>query len=65
MPGDTDKDRFNENADGEDQAAALESLSRFLVPRIQEARNGELSSKSITDIKREARLLAGLRGSSI
>ena len=65
MPGDTDKDRLNKNADGEDQAAALESLSRFLVPRIQEARNGELSSKSITDIKREARLLAGLRGSSI
>ncbi|MGZ2259939.1 hypothetical protein [Roseobacter sp. A03A-229] len=65
MPGDTDKDRLNKNADGEDQAAALESLSRFLAPRIQEARNGELSSKSITDIKLEARLLAGLRGSSI
>ena len=65
MPGDPDKDRLKRNAESEEQAAAFESLSRFLAPRIQEARDGELSSKTITDIKLEARRLAGLRGSSI
>lgn len=60
MPGDTDKDRLKKNADSEDQAAAFESLSRFLAPRIQQARDGILSNKSISDIKLDARRLSGL-----
>ena len=60
MPGDTDKDRLEKYADSEDQAAAFESLSRFLAPRIQQARDGILSTKSITDIKKDARRLSGL-----
>ena len=60
MPGDPDKDRLKKNADGEDQAAAFESLSQFPAPRIQQARDGKLSTKSITDIKKDARRLSGL-----
>ncbi|MEM6901548.1 MAG: hypothetical protein AAF583_17500 [Pseudomonadota bacterium] len=60
MPSDPDRDRLKKNADGEDQAAAFESLSRFLAPRIQQARDGILSDKSISDIKQDARRLIGL-----
>ena len=60
MPGDRDKDCMEKYADCEDQAAAFESLSRFLAPRIQQARDGVLSTKSITDIKKDARRLSGL-----
>ena len=60
MPGDTDKDRLRTNADSEDQAAAFESLSRFLAPRIEQARDGILSDKSISDIKKDARRQSGL-----
>lgn len=60
MPGDPDKDRMERNAESEDQAAAFASLSRFLAPRIQQARDGILSTKSITDIKKDARRLSGL-----
>ena len=60
MPCDTDKGRLKKNADSEDQAAAFESLSRFLAPRIEQARGGILSTKSITDIKKDARRLSGL-----
>lgn len=60
MPGDTDKDRLEKYADCEDLAAAFESLSRFLAPRIQQARDGLLSDKSISDIKLDARRLSGL-----
>ncbi|MEM6412988.1 MAG: hypothetical protein AAF683_15810 [Pseudomonadota bacterium] len=60
MPSDPNKDRSKKNADGENQAAAFESLSRFLAPRIQQARDGKLSTKSISDIKLEARRLSAL-----
>ena len=60
MPCDTDKDRLEKHADCQDQAAALESLSRFLAPRIQQARDGILSNKSISDIKLDARRQSGL-----
>ena len=34
---------------------AFSALSEFLKPRIDQARRGELSTKSVTDIHREAR----------
>ncbi|MEE4540344.1 MAG: antitoxin [Erythrobacter sp.] len=37
----------------EDQA--LNALAAFLEPRIEQARRGELSNKSINEIRREAR----------
>ncbi|WP_425074879.1 antitoxin [Sagittula sp. S175] len=40
----------------EDEAYA--ALAGFLGPRIDQARRGELSSKSISDIRREARTKA-------
>ncbi|MEO1476789.1 MAG: hypothetical protein AAFS13_10455 [Pseudomonadota bacterium] len=46
--------------EGEDRNDALESLCRFLRPRIAEAREGKFSNKTITDIKMDARRAAGL-----
>ena len=42
----------------EDEAVA--ALAGFLEPRIAQARRGELSTKSMTDIRREAHKRAGL-----
>lgn len=42
----------------EDQAVA--ALADFLKPRIEQARRGEISTKSMADIRREAREQAGL-----
>ena len=42
----------------EDQA--LNALAAFLEPRIEQARRGELSNKSMDEIRREARTQAGL-----
>lgn len=39
---------------------ALEALSGFLKPRIEQARRGELSTKSFEDIRKEAHRRAGL-----
>lgn len=39
---------------------ALEALSDFLKPRIEQARRGELSTKSFEDIRKEAHRRAGL-----
>lgn len=39
---------------------AFAKLSDFLKPRIDQARHGDLSNKSIADIKRDARKQAGL-----
>ena len=41
--------------EGMSEGEAFEALSNFLQPRIEQARRGELSDKSIDDIKREAR----------
>lgn len=54
------KDGQEECPDGEDWDDAMESLSRFLRPRIAEARKGKFSNKTFTDIKIEARRAAGL-----
>ncbi|MEO0698060.1 MAG: hypothetical protein AAFY84_18460 [Pseudomonadota bacterium] len=60
MQDDLKKDGHEECPDGEDRDDAMESLSRFLRPRIAEAREGKFSNKTITDIKIEARRAAGL-----
>ena len=39
---------------------AVSALADFLRPRIEQARRGELSKKSLTDIRREAHKQAGL-----
>ena len=39
---------------------ALEALSDFLKPRIEQARQGKLSTKSFEDIRKEAHRRAGL-----
>ena len=44
--------------EGMSEEAAFSALTQFLAPRIEEARRGELSSKSIRDIRREARAQA-------
>ena len=54
------KDGHEEGRDGEHRDDAMESLSRFLRPRIAEASEGKFSKKTITDIKIEARRAAGL-----
>lgn len=41
----------------EDEAVA--ALSEFLEPRIEQARRGEFSTKSLSDIRRDARKQAG------
>jgi len=46
--------------DGMNEDEALEALSDFLKPRIEQARRGELSTKSFEDIRKEARRRAGL-----
>lgn len=38
---------------------AFDALNDFLKPRIDQARRGELSTKSVADIRREARMRAG------
>ncbi|WP_299882752.1 hypothetical protein [uncultured Sulfitobacter sp.] len=60
MQDDLKKDGHEECPDGEDRDDAMESLSRFLRPRIAEAREGKFSSKTITGIKMDARRAAGL-----
>jgi len=42
------------------EAEAVFALTDFLSPRIEQARRGEFSTKSMTDIRREARKPAGL-----
>lgn len=44
---------------GMSDADAMAALADFLVPRIEQARRGELSQKSFADIRREARALSG------
>ena len=39
---------------------AVSALAAFLNPRIEQARHGEFSPKSMADIRREARKQAGL-----
>lgn len=60
MSDDPENDCLKKHVDSDDQDAAFESLSRFLAPRIQQARDGILSTRSITDIKKDARRLSGL-----
>jgi hypothetical protein len=45
---------------GMTEEEAIDALSGFLKPRIEQARRGELSIKSMDDIRREAREQAGL-----
>ncbi|GHH05116.1 hypothetical protein [Pseudodonghicola xiamenensis] len=45
--------------EGKSEEAAFDALARFIEPRIEQARRREFSSKSISDIKREAREQAG------
>lgn len=45
--------------DGMSEEEAFSALADFLKPRIEQARRGELSTKSIADIRREAREQAG------
>ncbi|RFC61863.1 antitoxin [Fulvimarina endophytica] len=47
------------DAMSEDEAVA--TLLEFLKPRIEQAQRGELSTKSMGDIRREAREEAGLQ----
>ncbi|MCF7701501.1 antitoxin [Loktanella sp. M215] len=42
------------------EAQAVIALANFLKPRIEQARRGELSVKSIADIRRDAHKQAGL-----
>lgn len=44
---------------GMSEDEAFSALADFLQPRIEQARQGELSSKSIADIRREERERAG------
>ncbi len=46
--------------DGMTEDEAFSALAKFLEPRIDQARRGELSDKSIEDIRRDARKQAGL-----
>lgn len=45
--------------EGMNEEAAFDVLARFIEPRIEQARRGEFSSKTVGDIKREARGQAG------
>ena len=60
MQDDMKKDGHEECPDGEDRDDAMESLYRFLLPRIAEAHEGKFSNKTITDIKMDARRAASL-----
>lgn len=42
------------------ESQALEALSDFLKPRIEQAQHGKLSTKSIKDIRKEAHKQAGI-----
>ena len=42
------------------EAEAVAALADFLKPRIEQARRGEFSKKSLADIRREAHQQAGL-----
>lgn len=46
--------------EGMSDGEAFSALADFLKPRIEQARQGELSTKSLGDIRREARKQAGL-----
>lgn len=46
--------------EGMTEDEAFSALTEFLKPRIDQARRGELSDKSMDDIRREAREQAGL-----
>lgn len=46
--------------DGMTEDEAFSALAKFLEPRVDQARRGELSDKSIEDIRRDARKQAGL-----
>lgn len=52
--------RETPSVDGMSEDEALEALSAFLKPRIDEARQGKLSTKSFDDIRQDARRRAGL-----
>lgn len=43
------------SAETTQEANAIAVLSKFLAPRIAQARRGEISLKSMADIRREAR----------
>ncbi|MBI1220955.1 MAG: antitoxin [Rhodobacteraceae bacterium] len=45
---------------GMSEDEAFSALADFLKPRIEQARRGDLSTKSVDDIRREARQQAGL-----
>tara|TARA_E500000318_G_scaffold45176_1_gene42667 strand:+ start:7203 stop:7469 length:267 start_codon:yes stop_codon:yes gene_type:complete len=45
---------------GMNEADALAALSDFLKPRLEQARHGEFSERSIEDIRQAARKQAGL-----
>lgn len=45
--------------DGMSEEEAFSALADYLQPRIEQARRGELSTKSVGDIRREAREQAG------
>lgn len=44
---------------GMSEKEAFSALAEFLQPRIEQARRGELSTKSVGDIRREARERTG------
>ena len=46
--------------EGMTENEAFSALAAFLEPRIDQARRGELSNKSMDEIRREARKQAGL-----
>lgn len=46
--------------EGMTEEEAFSALTEFLKPRLDQARRGELSAKSMDDIRREAREQAGL-----
>jgi hypothetical protein len=46
--------------DGMNDDEAFKALASFLEPRIEQARRGQLSSKSVDDIRREERRRAGV-----
>ena len=45
--------------DAMSEEEAFGALTEFLRPRIEQAERGELSAKSVSDIRREARAQAG------
>ncbi len=48
------------SVDDMSEEEALEALSDFLKPRVEQARRGELSKKSFEDIRKKAHRRAGL-----